>query len=473
MTDFANLLLADDGGPATPLTMLTAGGFDDWLRGAGERARAFAAAQGFKGAPDTLALLPGDGPGDWSAVAGVEAGPWGLAAAAAKLPAGRYRLAGPLGAAGLGWLLAQHRFTRYRAANGDSGARVLLTGDIGGIAETLRLAAATALVRDLVDTPASDLGPAELADAVLAEARAFGATVEIIKGEALLAANFPAIHAVGRAASRAPRLIDLGWGDVSQPRLTLVGKGVTFDSGGLNIKPGGAMALMKKDMGGAAHALALARLVMQANLPVRLRLLIPAVENSISGDAMRPGDILATRAGKTIEVTNTDAEGRLILADALTLAAADNPELLIDFATLTGSARVALGPQLPALFTNDEALAADFAAAAVATDDALWRLPLWPGYRDMLKSSVADMNNAPEGGFAGAITAALFLDAFVPAGTAWAHFDTFAWTPSARPGRPKGGEALGLRAAWRVVRTRFDPGFAKKIHSDHGTIVDF
>jgi leucyl aminopeptidase len=245
------------------------------------------------------------------------------------------------------------------------------------------------------------------------------------------------------------------WGDASHPKLTLVGKGVTFDSGGLNIKPGGGMALMKKDMGGAAHALALARLVMQADLPVRLRLIIPAVENSISGDAMRPGDILATRAGKTVEVTNTDAEGRLILADALALAVEDTPELLIDFATLTGAARVALGPQLPAFFANDDTLAADFAAAGTATGDPLWRLPLWPGYRDMLKSPIADLNNAPDGGFAGAITAALFLDAFVPPHIAWAHFDTFAWSPSARPGRPRGGEALGLRAAWAVIRNRF------------------
>ncbi len=455
MTDFASLLIADDGGAATPLTLLSAAGFDAWLRDQGERSRAFVAAQGFKGGADAVALLPGDGVGDWSAIAGSDEGPWALAAAAAKLPAGRYRLVGELGAAGLGWLLAQHRFTRYRAATGDTGPRVLLTSELGGISEAVRLAEATALVRDLVDTPAADLGPAELADAVGAEARAFGASVDVIKGEALIAANFPAVHAVGRAASRAPRLIDMTWGDPSHPRVTLVGKGVTFDTGGLNIKPGGAMAAMKKDMGGAAHALALARMVMQAGLPVRLRLIIPAVENSISGDAMRPGDILQTRAGKTIEVTNTDAEGRLVLADALALAVADTPEILVDFATLTGAARVALGPQLPAFFANDEALAGDFAAASLAASDPLWRLPLWAGYRDMLKSSIADMNNAPEGGFAGAITAALFLDAFVPAGIAWAHFDTFAWNPAARPGRPKGGEALGLRACWELLKRRY------------------
>ncbi len=467
MSDFAALLIADDGGAATPLTLLTATGFDAWQRDQSERTRAFVAAQGFAAAADTIALLPGDGPGDWSAVAGIgDDGPWGLAAAAAKLPAGRYRLVGSLGTAGLGWLLAQHRFTRYRAASQDSGPengrRVLLTGDIGGITESIRLADATALVRDLVDTPASDLGPGELADAVLAAARPFHAKVDVTKGEALLTGNFPAVHAVGRAAHQAPRLIDLHWGDPAHPRLTLIGKGVTFDSGGLNIKPGGGMALMKKDMGGAAHALALARLVMQADLPVRLRLIIPAVENSISGNAMRPGDILATRAGKSVEVTNTDAEGRLILADALALAGEERPDIIIDFATLTGAARVALGPQLPALFSNDEGVATDFAAASTAAADPLWRLPLWSGYRDMLKSPIADLNNSPDGGFAGAITAALFLEAFVPAGTPWVHFDTFAWNPAARPGRPRGGEALGLRAAWAFVKSRYDRNISSR-----------
>ena len=458
MTDFAALLTADDGAAATALTLVNTAGLDAWLRDQSERTRAFVAAQGFKARPDEIALLPGDGPGDWSVLAGVEAddlGPWALAAAAAKLPSGRYRPSAAIAGAGLGWLLAQHRFTRYRAANGDTGPRLLLTSEPATIGETVRLADATALVRDLVDTPAADLGPAELAEAVAVQARAFGAVIEVIKGEALLAANFPAVHAVGRAASRAPRLIDMAWGDPCHPRLTLVGKGVTFDTGGLNIKPGSGMAAMKKDMGGAAHALALARLVMQANLPVRLRLIIPAVENSISGDAMRPGDILASRAGKTIEVTNTDAEGRLVLADALALACEDSPALVIDFATLTGAARVALGPQLPAFFANDEALAADFAAVAQTAADPLWRLPLWPGYRDMLKSNVADLNNSPEGGFAGAITAALFLEAFVTIGTPWAHFDTFAWSSAARPGRPKGGEALGLRASWALIKLRF------------------
>ncbi|MBC7506769.1 MAG: leucyl aminopeptidase family protein [Sandarakinorhabdus sp.] len=462
MTDFSQLLIPDDGGPATDLMLLTVAGFEAWLGGQGERTRALVAAQAFKACADTLVILPGEGPGDWIAVAGIDAAPdaFALATAAAKLPAGRYRLHGPAVPI-LGWLLAQHRFTRYRNANGDNGARVLLTRDVGGIADAIRLAAATALVRDLVDTPAADLGPAELADAVLVEARRFGAMVDIIKGEALLTANFPAVHAVGRAASRAPRLIDMRWGDPAHPRVTLVGKGVTFDTGGLNIKPGSGMAAMKKDMGGAAHALALARLVMETRLPVSLRLIIPAVENSISGDAMRPGDILDSRAGKTIEVTNTDAEGRLILADALALASEERPDLIIDFATLTGAARVALGPQLPAYFANDEVLAADFAAAATAADDPLWRVPLWPGYRDMLKSNIADMVNSPEGGFAGAVTAALFLEAFIAPGLRWAHFDTFAWNAAVRPGRPKGGEALGLRAAFALLESRYR---AKELH---------
>jgi leucyl aminopeptidase len=457
MTDFAALLLADDGGPATPVTLVTAAGFEDWLREQSERTRALVAAQGFKGAAESLLILPGDAPGDWSVVAGVaaEMTPWSLAGAAAKLPAGRYRTTGAIGPAGLGWLLAQHRFTRYKKADGDIGPRVLLSSEPAAITETVRLAEATALVRDLVDTPAADMGPAELTEAVSEVAKAFGASVKVTKGEALLDDNFPAVHAVGRAASRPPRLIDMAWGDPAHPKLTLIGKGITFDTGGLNLKTGGGMAAMKKDMGGAAHALALARLVMQTGLPVRLRLIIPAAENSVSGDAMRPGDILASRAGKTIEVTNTDAEGRLVLCDALALAGEDPPALIIDFATLTGAARVALGPQLPAFFANDKALAADFEAGAKASGDPLWRLPLWPGYRDMLKSNVADMVNSAEGGMAGAITAALFLEAFVPAGTPWAHFDTFAWTPSPKPGRPKGGEALGLRASWEVVKARF------------------
>ena len=458
MTEFAALLRAGNDA-ARPIHLVDAASFEAWVAGLGERARSAVTAARFKAKPGEVAVIPGEAPGDWSVAAGIGkerlADPWALAGAAAKLPGGTYRLAdGEPGMAGLGWLLAQHLFSRYRKADDAEPPRVLLSHDINGIRDIVRMADATALVRDLVDTPAGDLGPAELAAAIEAQGRLFGAVTTITTGEALRD-GFPAVHAVGRAAAQAPRLIDLVWGNPAHPKLTIVGKGVTFDSGGLNIKGGAGMALMKKDMGGAAHALALARLVMQADLPVRLRLIVPAVENAIAGNAFRPGDVLATRKGLTVEIGNTDAEGRLILADALTLAQEDGPEWLIDFATLTGAARVALGPELPALFANDDGLADALLAGAANARDPLWRMPLWPGYRDMLKSGIADLNNSAEGGFAGAITAALFLERFIDAGTSWAHLDTFAWNPVARPGRPKGGEALGLRAVWAAINTRF------------------
>lgn len=455
MTEFSSLLVADDGAPASTLIPLTPESLGAWLNGASERSRTMVAAHRFKAAANELLLLPGDTPSALVALVGLgnaAPGPFALAAAAAGLPAGRWRTDMPLPA--LGWLLAQHAFTRYKAATG-AAARVLLSAEPAAMRAAIAMAQATALARDLIDTPAADMGPAELAGAVAEQGKLFGAKVTTIVGEALIDENFPLIHAVGRAAAQAPRLIDLSWGDEAHPKLTIIGKGITFDSGGLNIKPGNSMGLMKKDMGGAATALALARLVMQAGLPVRLRLLVPAAENSISANAMRPGDILTSRAGKTIEITNTDAEGRLVLADALTLAAQDKPDLILDFATLTGAARVALGPELPALFTSDDTLAADFYNAAASTHDPLARLPLWAPYAEMLKSPIADMMNSAEGPMAGAITAALFLKAFVPAGQAWAHFDTFAWNAHPRPGRPKGGEALALRASFAVLMARF------------------
>jgi leucyl aminopeptidase len=457
LTDFAALLAPTDGQPSVPLIPVTKAGLDGWLASQSERVRVAVTAQGFTAAADSMAILPGDGPAEWLVAVGVaegQLGPWALAAAADKLPTGRYALAGELGQAGLGWCLAQHKFSRYRRAE-PKGARVLTTTSLGGISTAASEAEAVALVRDLVDTPASDLGPADLAQAVIDTLRPLGADVQVTTGEALLQKNFPAIHAVGRAAEQAPRLIEAVWGDAAHPVVAIIGKGITFDSGGLNIKPGGGMALMKKDMGGAAHALALAKLVIQANLRVRLHLIIPAAENAIAGNAMRPGDIIGTRAGKTVEITNTDAEGRLVLCDAIALAAEKSPALIIDFATLTGAARVALGPQLPALFANDDALASELLAAGAQIGDPVWRLPLWAPYHDMLKSSLADMVNSADGGFAGAITAALFLEKFVPAGVAWAHFDTFAWNNAARPGRPKGGEALALRASWAMLRSRF------------------
>lgn len=459
MTDFHDLLQLDRGQPARTIHVVHPDGWTDWLAEQSQRTRATIAAHRLTGKPGNRAVLPGEDQDDWSMllVCDEDAGsPWRIASLGEQLPEGTYRLAGgEPGAAMLGWLLAQHRFERYRKADA-VGPRILLTGEPARIEETVRLATATALVRDLVNTPASDMGPADLEAEAARLAGTHGATLTVTRG-APLAEGFPMIHAVGKAASadRAPRLIELDWGDAKHPRLAIVGKGVTFDTGGLNIKPGSGMALMKKDMGGAGHALALAWLVMAARLKVRLHLLIPAVENSIAGDAFRPGDVLRSRQGLTVENTNTDAEGRLVLGDALTKAGEGAPGLILDFATLTGAARVALGPDLPAMFSNDDALAEDLLAAGRAVGDPSWRLPLWDGYDDMLKSDIADMVNSAEGGFAGATTAALFLRRFVPKDTAWAHFDTFAWRPSGKPGRPKGGDALGLRAAWAVLKGRY------------------
>ena len=453
MTDFATLLLPDRGQAARTIEIVAPEGFDGWLSRQPAAVRDAAAMHRFAGKDGTFLLAPGE---DWRvALACAEPGsPWSLAKLPPALPPGTYRIEGAHGGA-LGWLLAQHRFDRYRKVE-DREPRVLLTADAAGIDEAVRVADATARVRDLVDTPAADMGPAELEAEGGVLARDFGAALTVTRGDAL-AQGYPMIHAVGRAAARerAPRLIELEWGDPAHPRVAVVGKGVCFDTGGLDIKPSAGMRLMKKDMGGAAHALSLARLVMAARLPVRLHLLVPAVENAVSADSFRPGDVLRTRLGVTVENTNTDAEGRLVLGDALARAGEGKPGLILDFATLTGAARVALGPELPATFSNDEVLAADLIAAGTAAADPLWRLPLWDGYDEMLKSDVADLVNAPEGGMAGAITAALFLRRFVPAGTPWAHLDTFAWRTAAKPGRPKGGDALGLRAAWGLLKERY------------------
>ncbi|MEG3166856.1 leucyl aminopeptidase family protein [Sphingomonas sp. LB3N6] len=459
MTDFASMLQPDRGQPARTIHVVHPDAYEGWLAKQSQRIRTTVAAHRLTGKPGDRAVLPGDTADDWSMLLVCNealTSPWRIASLGASLPAGTYRLAeGPVGAAGLGWMLAQHQFTRYVKPDA-TGPRILLTADAAHIDETVRLAEATALVRDLVNTGASDMGPADLEAGAETLAKRYGATVTTTRGDAL-ATGYPMIHTVGQAASkdRAPRLIELEWGDPSHPRFALVGKGVTFDTGGLDIKPSAGLRLMKKDMGGAAHALALASLVMAAKLPVRLHLLIPAVENSIAGNAFRPGDVLATRKGLTVENTNTDAEGRLILGDALTKAGESNPDLILDFATLTGAARVALGPDLPPLFTDDETLAADLLAAGVAEGDQMWRLPLWNDYDEMLKSDVADMVNAPDGGFAGAVTAALFLRRFVAKGTPWAHLDVFAWRPSAKPGRPKGGEAYALRAAFAMLAKRY------------------
>jgi len=462
MTAYSDLLQPDRGQPAIPLHLIDKSGLDAWLGGQPERVRAAARAQGFKGEKAQVAIIPGERD-VWSALVGVAdtttLGEWCLAKAAEALPEGTYRLgSGAPGAAALGWLLAQYRFDRYKKEPKPAAPRILLTNEPARIEEVVRLAAASALVRDLVNLPAGDLGPAELEAAAEKVASAGGAKLAVTSGTSLVE-QYPMIHAVGAAATRerAPRLIEFEWGRPDHPRIAIIGKGVCFDTGGLDIKPSSGMRLMKKDMGGAAHALALAQLVMAARLPVRLHLLVPAVENAVSAAATRPGDVLRSRKGLHVEIGNTDAEGRLILADAITRAAEEKPELILDFATLTGAARVALGPDLPALFANDDALAADLLTAGEGVSDPLWRMPLWQPYEELFSSDIADFANAGETPFAGAVTAALFLQKFVPDGIPWAHLDTFAWRPSAKPARPKGGEALGLRAAWAALQRRYPP----------------
>jgi leucyl aminopeptidase len=418
--------------------------------------RRLAEAVGFDGSPDTFCVLP-DAKGNVARVlAGVRdpADPWALASLPQKLPAGRYALGkGPVAVspedAAFAWDLGSYQFTRYKR-----GKRKPADLQVDGgerVRRSLELAHAVRLVRDMVNTPAEDMGPEDLSDIAREQAERFGGDFEEYVGEELVAQNFPAIHAVGRAATRAPRLLEINWGNPKHPRVAVVGKGVCFDSGGLDIKTAEGMRLMKKDMGGAAHAIALARLVMQRELPVRLQMLVPAVENAISGNAFRPGDVLRTRKGLSVEVGNTDAEGRLVLCDALAYAVESNPGTIVDFATLTGAARVALGPELPALFANDERLAAKILAASGATGDPLWRLPLWRNYRRLFDSDVADINNSGRAGFAGSIVGALFLDRFVPEDLPWAHLDVYAWNDASRPGRPVGGEAQGLRAMLAAI----------------------
>jgi leucyl aminopeptidase len=459
MIDKNALIQPDKGQPATAIHLVDKAGLPAFVKGLSAPQRAALAAQKFEGDGYSYAIVP-DGD-HWFVVSGVanteSLSSWCMAKLAEVLPAGTYRRAGgEPGPALFGWVTGQYRFDRYLSKPSEEGARVLLTKDVAAITPALAEAAATALVRDLVNTPAEDMGPAQIEAEAHNLAKAHRATFKVTSGDAL-EQGYPMVHAVGRAASRhhAPRMIEMHWGDEKHPKLAIVGKGVCFDSGGLDIKPSSGMLLMKKDMGGAAHALALAQLVMQAGLKVRLHLLIPAVENAISGNAFRPGDVLRSRAGISVEIGNTDAEGRLVLGDALTRAGEEKPELVIDFATLTGAARVALGPDLPALMTRRDETANELLAAGNANDDKCWRLPLFDGYREYLKSDIADLNNTGSNGFAGASVAGLFLDRFVPEGTDWVHFDTFAWRPAAKPGRPKGGDALGLRAAWGLLKARY------------------
>ena len=375
------------------------------------------------------------------------------------LPAGIYRFAEPLAdaeMAALVFLLGAYKFTRYKTKAESGPEKIELETPSGVDHKKIGIIAdAMALGRDLINTPTSDLGPETFAAAALAIAKENGAEARIVIGDELLLQGFPMVHAVGRASSEAPRLVDFTWGDPAHPKVTLVGKSVCFDTGGLNIKPDASMLLMKKDMGGGAITLAIAEIVMKLRLPVRLRVLLPIVENSIAGNAFRPGDVLKSRKGLTVEIGNTDAEGRLILADALALADEDEPDLLLDFATLTGAARVALGPDLPPFFTDDETLAADIAEAGRAAVDPVWRLPLWNGYDAMLNSKIADLNHIGGGPFAGSIVAALFLRRFVDRTRSWCHFDTFAWNPSTKPGRPEGGEPQVVRLVHRLLEKRY------------------
>lgn len=454
--------LAPDSEAAVPVRLVTEATWPEIEAGLDPVARAFAAASGFEPKPGRHVLLPGPDGGLAAVLYGVdEAGaagsdPFAIGSLATALPVGDYRLADrpadPDGAT-LGWLLAGYRFERYRERP-PKPVR-LVPPDGVDAADASRIAAAVAMGRDLVNTPANDLGPDGLEEAARRLGERHGATVAVTTGDDLLDADLPMIQAVGRAAERAPRLIDLTWGDPDAPAVTVVGKGVCFDTGGLDIKPSSAMLLMKKDMGGAAAALALADMAMGAGLRLRLRVLVPAVENAISAASFRPGDVLRSRKGLSVEIGNTDAEGRLILADALALADEDAPALMVDFATLTGAARVALGPDLPPFYTADEALAADVARIGLAVHDPVWRLPLWPGYRKMLESKIADLTNAPAGGFAGSITAALFLERFVSRATAYLHFDIYGWTPKAKPGRPEGGEVQGARLVYGLLKERY------------------
>ncbi len=449
---------------ALPLWLVTEAGLKTWLGKQSTEVANWVEATGFDGKPGRLVTLPTRNGKLLGAVAGVPRRPdlWSFAHLANGLREGAWQLRTTLKPdmatqAALGFALGTYAFTRYRAPPRDSDRKpASLVWPRGADRKLVdRLAQATFLVRDLVNTPAADLGPAELAQAVRAAGAKFGAEVRVIEGDALLKANWPLVHAVGRASSRPPCLIDLVWGDADAPKVTLVGKGVVFDSGGLDIKPSSGMLTMKKDMGGGATMLGLAQAVMSAGLKVRLRLLIPAVENAVSGNAFRPLDVVKSRAGITVEIGNTDAEGRLILADALAEAVREQPDLLIDAATLTGAARVALGPDLPALFSNDDALAEAILRHGREQSDPLWRLPLHGGYREMLNSRTADISNSGEGGFAGAITAALFLREFAGKAKSWAHIDLYAWNQKPRPGRPPGGEAMALRALYALLAERF------------------
>jgi leucyl aminopeptidase len=460
---------------AVPLYLIEPDQLQGWLSHQSARVQAWVTNNGFTAACGQALLVPGPDGSALLALAGYGTASqrsrkrFVLAAAAETLPAGTYQLntatkttaalapglqvEGVLESECLGWLLSHYKFTRYKAStSAASGAGAGLVAPTGIDAAAIEsLAAAECLTRDLINTPAADMGPAQLEAAVEALASEFDASIGVITGDELIEANLPLIHTVGRAAEQAPRLIDMHWGSTG-PRLTLVGKGVCFDTGGLNLKPGASMGLMKKDMGGAANVLGLARMIMQAGLPVQLRVLIPAVENSVAGNAFRPGDVLPSRKGLTVEINNTDAEGRLVLADALSLAEEGSPDLVISMATLTGAARVAVGPDLAPFYTDSDSDAAALATRASTQADPVWRMPFHAPYEAMIEPAIADLDNAPSGGFAGSITAALFLRRFAP-DSRYMHFDIYGWMPTAMPGCPKGGTGQGCRAIFAALPT--------------------
>jgi len=451
--------ISDANAQTTPIFALRASEWSNWAERHSDVQRRLAAAHDFKAQAGRMLLVPATDGSIERVLFGIgeKANVFALGALAQHLPEGDYRFASAprefsATMVAVAWGLGSYAFDRYKKRKRP--ASRLAPPDGADMAEAGRLVAASWLARDLVNTPTNDMGPEALHKAAEGVAVKYAATFEAIVGDALVKHNYPLIHAVGRAASEAPRLLHLSWGDPAAPRVALVGKGVTFDTGGLDIKPSSGMRIMKKDMGGAAHALALAQIVMDAKLPVKLDVFLPVVENSIAGNAFRPGDVIKSRKGLTVEIDNTDAEGRLILADALTRASEDSPALVVDFATLTGAARTAMGPDIPPFYANDDALADELSKASVESNDPIWRLPLWDAYESEMDSPIADLKNTGDGAMAGSIYAALFLRRFVNA-PAWAHFDIYAWSPKEKPSRPQGGDAQALRAVWRVLKGRF------------------
>lgn len=444
-----------------PVTPIETAVFEAWLGREPKDIQAWVQSSGFRAKPGQISLVSAANGALSRVLLGVENhdGMWDYASLPTSLPKGSYRIDARMGAAGAtaaatGWALGGYKFDTYKS--GKSRKLPTLVWPVrADRARVNAMAGAISLVRDLINTPAEDMGPSQLASEARKLGKRFKADVKVITGDALLRQKFPTIHAVGRASDDPPRLIDLRWGKKSDPRVSIVGKGVCFDTGGLNLKPAAGMLRMKKDMGGGAHALGLASLIMALKLPVRLRMLVPAVENNVAGNAIRPLDVIKTRKGITVEIGNTDAEGRLVMCDALAAADSEKPDMIVDFATLTGAARVAVGIELAAMFCNDEGLAGDLEQAAATVQDPLWRLPLWQPYRKLLDSKVADINNVSEGGFGGAITAALYLQEFVSEETPWAHFDIMAWNTSPRPGRPVGGEAQSMRAVFEMLEKRY------------------